>query len=41
MFEIYKVSTGTVILDRLTRHEAEWLRFMWADRLDLIIRPMA
>lgn len=41
MFEIYKTSTGKVILSGLTMREAQWLRLIWADRADLVIRPMA
>lgn len=39
MFELYKVSTGKVILSGLTRRQAESLRLTWADRVDIIIRP--
>lgn len=40
MFEIYKISTGAVILSGLTRRQAETLRLTWADRWDLGIRKM-
>lgn len=41
MFEIYKISTDRVILSSLSLQEAQALRLTWADRADLIIRPMA
>ena len=41
MFEIYKISTGKVILSGLTLRQAQTLRLTWADRADLGIRPMA
>lgn len=40
MFEIYKISTGAIILSGLTWRQAETLRLTWADRLDLGIRKM-
>lgn len=40
MFEIYKMSTGAVVLAGLTLRQAESLRLTWADRADLKIRPM-
>lgn len=41
MYELYKVSTGAVVLAGLTLRQAESLRLTWADRADLKIRPMA
>lgn len=41
MFEIYKISTGRVILSGLTLRQAQALRLTWADRADLGIRPAA
>ena len=41
MFEIYKISTGEVILSGLSPREAQALRLTWADREDLGIRPAA
>jgi hypothetical protein len=41
MFEIYKISTGRVILSGLTLREAQALRLTWADRADLFIRRVA
>ena len=41
MYEIYKVSTGAVVLSGLTLRQAESLRLTWADRWDMRIRPMA
>ena len=41
MFEIYKISIDRVILSGLSLREAQALRLTWADRVDLIIRPMA
>lgn len=39
MFELYKVSTGVVILTGLTRRQAESLRRAWVDMADIIVRP--
>lgn len=41
MFEIYKISTDRVILSGLSLCEAQALRLTWADRADLVVRPMA
>ena len=40
MIEIYKISTGAVILSGLTWQQAKYLRLTWADRWDLGIRKM-
>lgn len=40
MFEIYKISTGAVILSGFTQRQAECLRLTWADMWDLGIRKM-
>ena len=40
MFELYKVSTGVVILSGLTLRQAESLRRSWADMADIIVRPL-
>lgn len=39
MFELYKVSTGVVILTGLTLRQAKHLSRAWADMADIIIRP--
>lgn len=41
MFEIYKISTGRVILSGLSLRQAQALRLTWADRAGLGIRPVA
>ena len=41
MYEIYKISTDRVILSGLSLRQAQALRLTWADRADLIVRPMA
>lgn len=41
MFEIYKISTGRVILSGLSLREAQAFRLIQADRADLFIRRMA
>lgn len=40
MYEIFKISTGKVVLSGLTFRQARYLRSMWADQADLIIRPI-
>ena len=39
MFELYKVSTGVVILSGLTLRQAKHLQLAWADMADIEIRP--
>lgn len=41
MYEIYKISTDRIILSGLSLRQAQALRLTWADRADLIVRPMA
>lgn len=41
MFEIYKISTGRVVLSGLSLREAHSLRMVQPDLADLAIRQMA
>lgn len=38
MYELYKISTGAIILSGLTLRQAQSLRFVQADRWDLGVR---